>query len=149
MKKLRESTLPVLACLALAAGAVAVTGLIVGHVRQSQDAAWCRKVTPTVVKVKGVDQPVETDQLASARAACVAERRSQRGVFGAVWRTGGQEMADCGVDWGRYQQISDGDPAGAVATVVKPYGITKPLDPGSRDDQQRFITACLAKKRTH
>jgi hypothetical protein len=149
VKKLLESTLPVVACLALTVGAVAATGLIVGQVRHSQDAAWCRTVTPTVIKVKGVDQPLQPEQLASARAACVAQRRAQRGMFGAVWRTGGEEMAVCGVDWGRYQQIADGDPAGAAATVVKPYGINLPLDPGSRDDQQRFITACLAKKRTH
>ena len=95
-----------------------------------------------------VTRAVPPEELASARAACVAERQAQRGLFGAVWRTGGEEMADCGVDWGRYQQISDGDPAGAVATVVKPYGITGSLDPGSREDQQRFITACVAKKRT-
>ena len=122
--------------------------MVVGHIRHSEDAAWCRKVTPSVIKVKGVDQPVPAEELASARAACVAERQAQRGLFGAVWRTGGEEMAGCGVDWGRYQQISDGDPAGAVATVVKPYGITGSLDPGSREDQQRFITACVAKKRT-
>ena len=148
MKKLLESTLPVVVSLALTVAAIAAAALIVGHVRQSDDAAWCRKVTPTVIKVKGVDQPVQPEQLASARTACVAERRSERGMFGAVWKTGGQEMADCGVDWGRYQQISGGDPAGATATVVKPYGITGSLDPGSRTDQQRFMTACLAKKRS-
>ena len=79
----------------------------------------------------------------------MAQRRSQRGLFGAIWKTGGEEMAACGVDWGRYQQLSDGDPAGAAATVAKPYGITGSLDAGSRSDQQRFITACLAEKRTH
>ena len=148
MKKLLGGTFPVVVAVAMAAGALAATGLVVGHIRHSEDAAWCRKVTPTVIKVKGVEQPIEPEQLASARAACVAQRRSQRGLFGAIWKTGGEEMAACGVDWGRYQQISGGDPAGATATVVKPYGITGSLDPGSRTDQQRFMTACLAKKRS-
>ena len=133
---------------AVALGAVAATGLVVGRMRHSQDETWCRKVTPTVLTVKGQPQPVPADQLAQARAACVAERRAQRGVLGAVWKTGGEEMAACGVDWGRYQQLSDTDPAGAAATVIAPLGIKDPLDAGSRSDQQRFINACLARKRS-
>ena len=132
---------------AVALGAVAATGLVVGRMRHSQDEAWCRKVTPTVLTVKGQPQPVPADQLAEAQAACMAQRRSQRGVFGAVWKTGGREMATCGVDWGRYQQLSDTDPTGAAAAVTAPLGITGPLDAGSRSDQQRFISACLARKR--
>jgi hypothetical protein len=149
VRKILRSILPMAASVALAAGVVAGTGLIVGHVRHSQDTAWCRKVTPTVIKVKGVDQPIQPNVLAAARASCAAERRSQRGVFGAVWKTGGQQMAACGIDWGRYQQLTDGDPAGATATVIKPYGISGSLDPGSRDDEHRFITACLAKQNGH
>lgn len=133
----------------LAVGAVAATGLIVGHIRQSQDMSWCRKVTPTELNVKGQPQPIPPDQVAEARTACVAQRRAQRGLLGAVWKSGGEEMAACGVDWGRYQQLSDTDPTGAAATVIAPYGIKDPLDGGSRSDQQRFINACLAKKRTH
>jgi len=149
VRKILGSTLPVVVAVALALGAVVATGFIVGRVRHSEDAAWCRKVTPTVLTLKGQPQPIPPDQLASARAGCVSERRGQRGAFGAVWKTGGEEMAACGVDWGRFQQLSDTDPAGAATTVVAPYGITAPLDAGSRSDQQRFISACLAKKRTH
>ena len=132
--------------MALAIGAVAGTGAAVGYVRHSQDVSWCRKVTPTEIIVKGVRQPVQPEQLAAARAGCVAQRRSQRGLLGAVWKTGGEEMASCGIDWGRYQQLSDTD-AAAAAAVTAPYGLAGPLDSGSRSDQQRFITACLAKHR--
>jgi hypothetical protein len=138
--------------LALAVGAavvaVAATGLVVGRVRQSQDESWCRKVTPTVLTLKGQPQPIPPDQVAEARAGCVAQRRAQRGLFGAVWKTDGEEMATCGVDWGRYQQLSDTDPTGAAATVIAPYGIKDQLEASSRSDQQRFITTCLAKERS-
>ena len=76
----------------------------------------------------------------------MAQRRSERGLFGAVWKTGGQEMADCAVDWGRYQQLSNGDRTAAVNQVVTQYGLSTSLDPGSRTDQQRFISACVAQK---
>ena len=133
---------------AVAAVAVAGTGLAVGRIRHSQDESWCRKVTPTELTVKGKPEPIPADQLAQARAGCVAQRRSQRGVFGAVWRPGGREMATCGVDWGRFQQLSDTDPAGAAAAVIAPLGITDQLDAGSRSDQRRFLNACLARKRS-
>jgi hypothetical protein len=148
VKKLLESTLPMAIALVLTAGVIAAAGFVLGHVRQSEDAAWCRKVTPTEITVKGAVAPVPAGQLATDRAGCVAQRRSQRGLFGAIWKTGGQEMADCGVDWGRYQQLSNGDTTAAVTQVVKQYGLSTQLDPGSRDDQHRFITACLAQKRS-
>ncbi len=140
--------MPVALAAAVAVVAVTGTGVVLGRIRHSQDESWCRKVTPTVLTLKGQPQPVPPDQLAQARAGCMAQRRAQRGVFGAVWRTGGREMATCGVDWGRYQQLSDTDPAGAAATVIAQLGITGPLDAGSRSDQQRFLNACLARKRS-
>jgi hypothetical protein len=136
------------ASVAVAVGAVVGTGLVVGHLRQSQDSTFCRKATPTTLVIKGETVPVPADQLAENRAGCMAQRRSQRGWFGAVWKTGGQQMAACGVDWGRYQQLTDSETAAAAAAITAPYGITDPLDAGSRTDQQRFISACLAKKRT-
>ena len=146
-KKLLGSTVPWVAALGLAAGAVVGTGLVVGHLRQSQDAAWCRKVTPTQIMVKGVGQPIDAEAVAEGRAGCVAQRREQRGIFGAVWKTGGEETAVCAVDWGKYQQLADADPADAAA-VITPFGIKDPLDAGSRTDQQHFITTCLKKKPT-
>ena len=146
MKKLLESTLPTAITLLLTAGVIAAAGIVVGHFRQSQDAAWCKKVTPTEITVKGVVTAVPADQLATDRANCEAQRRSQRGIFGAVWKTGGQEMADCGIDWGRYQQLSNGDRTPTVDQVMTQYGLSPSLDPGSRTDQQHFITACLARK---
>src|SRR5258708_2596468 len=104
-----KSTVLWVVALGLAGGAVVATGAIVGHVRQSQDAAWCRRVTPATMSVQGVSQPVEPTILEEARAGCVAQRRAQRGIFGAVWKTGGEAMAVCAVDWGRFQQLSDTD----------------------------------------
>lgn len=135
------------AAIGLAVGAVGGSAAVVGHFRHSQDAAWCRRVTPTVFTLRGVPTPVPAAQLATARDACVAERRAQRGLLGAVWRTGGEQMAACGVEFGRYQQLAATDPVGAEA-VTAPYGITGPLDE-SRSDQQRFINTCLKAKRTH
>lgn len=146
MKKLLESVLPPAIALLLTAGVIAAAGLVVGHLRQSEDAAFCRKVTPTQIMVKGVVTDVPADQLATDRANCVAQRRSQRGIFGAVWKTGGEEMAECGIDWGRYQQLSNGDRTPTVDQVMTKYGLSPSLDPGSLTDQHKFITACLAKK---
>jgi len=144
VKKLLAGAGPWVAAFGLAAGGVVGTGLVVGHVRQSQDAAWCRKVTPTQITMKGAAQPIDVTTVQEARAGCVAQRRAQRGMFGAVWKTRGEETAVCAVDWGRFQQLSDTD-AKAAAAVTAPLGITAPLDGGSRSDQQRFISACLAK----
>jgi hypothetical protein len=148
VRKILKSTIPWVLALGLAVGGVVAAGAIVGHVRQSQDTAWCRKVTPSTIMVKGAPSPIEPNLLDAARAGCVAQRRAQRGVFGAVWKTRGEETAVCAVDWGRYQQLSDTDPK-AAAAVTAPFGITGSLDGGSRSDQQRFITACLGGKRTH
>jgi hypothetical protein len=147
VKKLLASTGPWVAAFGLAAGGVVGTGLVVGHLRQSQDAAWCRKVTPTQITVKGAAQPIDVTTVQEGRAGCAAQRRAQRGIFGAVWRTGGEETAVCAVDWGRYQQLSDTDPAGAAA-VITPFKIKDPLDAGSRTDQQKFLTTCLRTKQT-
>jgi hypothetical protein len=146
-KKLLVSTVPWVAALGLAAGGVVGTGLVVGHLRQSQDASWCRKVTPTHITVKGASQPIDPQTVHDGLAACVAQRRAQRGIFGAVWRTGGEETAVCAVDWGRYQQLSDTDPSGATA-VITPFGIKDQLDAGSRTDQQKFLATCLRTKPT-
>ncbi|MDQ1565122.1 MAG: hypothetical protein QOF96_2 [Actinomycetota bacterium] len=145
MKKTLRGALSWAVAPALALAVVATTGLVVGHVRQSQDVAWCNKVTPSTLTVKGVKEPVDPTVLKEARSGCVAQRRDQRGIFGAVWRTGGRETAVCAVDWGRYQQLFGSDQAAASA-VMKHFGITDTLDAGSKSDQQRFITACLKAK---
>jgi hypothetical protein len=144
VRKILKGTIPWVAALGLSLGGVVATGAIVGHVRSSQDTAWCRKVTPATIMVKGVSQPIDPQTLDATRAGCAAQRRAQRGMFGAVWKTRGEETAVCAVDWGRFQQFSDTD-AKAAAAVTAPLGITTPLDGGSRSDQQRFISACLAK----
>ena len=146
MKKILESTLTWGIALALSAGLVVGTGVAVGMVRHNQDEDWCRKVTPTATSVKGQSQPIDPRSVKEARAGCVQQRREQRGIFGAVWKTGGKETAICAVRWGTYQQLADTDPT-AAAAVIKPYGITADLDAGSRGDQQKFISTCLGGKR--
>ena len=145
MKKTLRGALSWVVAPALALVAVAGAGLVAGHLRQSQDVTWCEKVTPTALTVKGVKEPVDPTVLKEARSGCVAQRRAQRGIFGAVWRTGGRETAVCAVDWGRYQQLYGSDQAAATA-VTKHFGITDSLDAGSKSDQQRFITTCLKAK---
>jgi hypothetical protein len=147
VRKILFATVPWLLAMGLAVGGLAVVGLVAGHMRHSQDVAWCRKVTPTTVTVKGAKEPIDPTQLAEARAGCVVQRRAQRGIFGAVWKTGGQETAVCAVDWGRYQQLADTDPTDAAA-VLKPFGVAGNLDAGSRSDQQHFLNACVAAKPT-
>jgi hypothetical protein len=148
VKNILRNALPLVGAAALAVGAVVGTGLVVGQIRHSQDVAWCRKVVPTLMTVRGAQVPVPPEELAQARAGCAAQRRTQRGLLGAVWRTGGKEMANCGVTWARYQQLSDTD-ASKAAAVIAPYGFSSPLEASSRSDQQDFINACLAAKRTH
>jgi hypothetical protein len=146
VERILVSTVSWTAAVALAVGGVAGAGAVMGRLRHEQDAAWCRKVTPTEIMVKGVEEPVDGQALQGARAGCEAQRRSQRGTLGAVWKTGGLEMATCAVDWGRFQQLSDTDPA-AAGSVTAAYGISGGLDAASRDDQHRFIAACLATHR--
>ena len=145
MRKILESSLTWVIALALAAGVVLGSGLVVGRIRHNQDEAWCRKVTPTTTSVKGETSPIDPRLVKDARAGCVQQRREQRGIFGAVWKTGGKETAICAVHWGTYQQLADTDPT-AAAAVIKPYGITASLDAGSRADQQKFISTCVEGK---
>jgi hypothetical protein len=125
----------------LAVTALSASAFLVGRWRQSQDADWCRRAQ--VVAAPGGKNASPDPDAARQRAACVALRRSQRSLFGAVWRTGGKEMADCGVQWGRYQQLSEGDPAAAKAEL-ETRGIHDPLEPSSAADEHRFIQHCLA-----
>ncbi|HVW32332.1 MAG TPA: hypothetical protein VHL53_07320 [Acidimicrobiia bacterium] len=145
MKKILQGILSWGIPLAVSAGLIVGAGVTVGMVRHHQDEAWCKKVTPTSTTVKGVSQPIDARSVSQARASCVAQRRKQRGVFGAVWRTGGKETAICAVRWGTYQQLSDTD-AEAAAAVLEPYGIPGTLDAGSRADQQKFLSTCVAGK---
>lgn len=142
MRSLRR-LFPVVGSALVAVAVVAAAAFVVGSRRHSDDVSWCRKVMPTVISIQGGLQPVQAQELERYRGGCVAMRRSQRGVLGAVWKRGGERMAECGVDWARFQQLAQYDRPDADA-VVTPYGIHDPLSPTGIGDQDRFVKACLA-----
>ena len=114
--------------------------------RRSEDVKWCRNATTTSA-LPADAQPVTPDLLEQQRSACAVQRERQRVVFGAIWRKGGQKTAECGFQLARLQLMSDQD-ANASGAILKKYGIDKSdFDASSRDDQNRFIQACLLKGR--
>jgi hypothetical protein len=136
-KLLRQTVTTIVTPLALTAALFFGIGLW----RQSQDANWCRHATSSGV-VAG-DQPVTSDLLEQVRSACTVHRERQRVMFGAVWRRGGQETAQCGFELARLQLTSYEDPNGHGA-ILKRYGIDDAaFDASNREDQDRFINACL------
>ena len=141
--RLVRDWLPVALVLLVSMALVTVVAYTFGARRHTQDVAWCRKITPTSVSLRGKTEAVPADTLKREYATCAAIRRSERGVFGAVWKTGGQAVAACNADWGRYQQLAGYDPGPAHA-VIAAYGITDVLDSGSMTDKDRFIGACRA-----
>jgi hypothetical protein len=61
-------------------------------------------------------------------------------MFGSVWRTGGEEMAECGFQLAQLQLLPDHD---ARQAILEQYGLDEAgFDSGSREDQNRFIRAC-------
>lgn len=141
--RLVRDWLPTALVLLMSMALVAVAAYAFGARRHAQDLAWCRKITPTSVSLRGKSQAVPAETLKREYATCAGIRRSERGVFGAVWKTGGEAVAACNADWGRYQQLAGYDPGPAHA-VIAPYGIADVLDSGSMADKDRFIKACLA-----
>ena len=133
--------LPVAASLILTAG----TLFAVATWRRSEDAKWCRNA-PAISALPGDAQSVDENLLEQERAACLTQRQRQRAMFGAVWRTGGREMAECGFEWARYQVRTYLAPESAAA-VLAPYGIDEPLEPSSHEDRDRFIRACRSNGR--
>jgi hypothetical protein len=132
IRRLLRPVLPVVVSVALTGGAF----FALGAWRRADDTRWCKDAT--------ADATVSAEILKEQRAACATQRRRQRTMFGAVWRTGGQATAACGVELARLQLLDVGDTSGAAAILGK-YGI----DPAGFDapDQARFITACLAHDR--
>ena len=121
---------------ALAIAATALFG--VGLWRRSQDAAWCRDATVST----GGNHSVTLDLLERQRSVCVSHREGQRVMFGSVWRTGGQRMAECGFELARLQLVPDPETRRAI---LKAHGFySSSFDSGSRADQSRFIDACAS-----
>lgn len=113
----------------------------VGLWRGSQDAKWCRQAAAGGVAAG--DQPLPPDLVEQIRSACSLQRQRQRVMFGAVWRTGGRESAQCGYELARMQLISYQIPDGHRA-VLERYGVhDADFEISSREDQDRFLNACL------
>jgi hypothetical protein len=114
--------------------------------RRSQDTSWCRDAAATS-PVPAADTADAPELAGKEREACVIQRQRQRSLFGAVWRTGGQETAECGFELARMQLITDKDPK-AEAPLLARYGITDPdkFDASSPDSAARFVKACLSKR---
>lgn len=114
----------------------------VGHWRRSQDTGWCGNAA--VGGVVAGDQDLTPDVLEEVRAACIVQRQRQRGLFGAVWRTGGEETARCGFELARMQLISYRS-ADGYEPILRRYGINDAhFDISSREHRDRFVRACLA-----
>lgn len=139
LRKLLLRALTVAVTLALMATALVGMGMW----RRSADAEWCRKATTgPSAETAHASVPVFLDQ---QRAACATHRQRQRVLFGSVWRTGGEEMAQCGFHLAQLQLLPDDDGRQAI---LEQYGLNEGgFDPGSRDDQNRFIRACAANGR--
>lgn len=114
----------------------------VGLWRRSEDAKWCQQAAAGGVVAS--DQPSTSDLLEQVRSACTVQRQRQRVMFGAVWRTGGRETAQCGFELARMQLISYQIPDGH-RPVLQRYGVDDAdFEISNREDQDRFLNACLA-----
>lgn len=113
--------------------------------RRSGDAKWCRDAAVGLVDTGA--SPLSGDLVEQVRSICTVQRQRQRTMFGAVWRNGGQESAECGFEVARLQVISDRDPE-ARSAILESFGFAgSDFDSGSREDQNRFVQACLANGR--
>lgn len=110
-----------------------VTGMFaVGMWRRAEDGRWCRDATTS---------DAVTQSVGEQRSICVTQRRRQRVMFGAVWRTGGETMADCGFQLTQLQLVTDDN---TRAAILAAHGLgADGFEPSSRDDQTRFLDACI------
>ena len=132
--------------LALATSLAVALGLFVGVGlwRKSEDSRWCRQVVANTVTT-GAVQPGTPDLNEQTHTACVVQRRRQRQMFGAVWRSGGERTAECGFEVARLQLVSDQDPE-ARRAILERFGFDpSTFDSGSRVDQDRLVQACQAR----
>lgn len=137
VRKVLRHTLTVGTSLALAVGLFFGVGLW----RRLEDTRWCRTATAGTVNTTAA-QPGGPDLVQEQRSACMVQRRRQRQMFGAVWRSGGQRAAACGFEMARLQLVIDHDPAAARAILAKFGFDPSTFDTGSRVDQDRFVEAC-------
>lgn len=128
----------------IATGLILTAGMFfgLGLWRRSEDTKWCQQAAAGGVVAD--DQPLTSDLLDQMRSACTVQRQRQRSMFGAIWRTGGREAAQCGFELARIQLISYQVPNG-YRGVLERYGVDDPnFDISNREDQDRFVKACLS-----
>jgi hypothetical protein len=142
VKKLVSQILPFAASILVVV--VAFGGLSLW--RRSQDSSWCKDAAATSPFPQAkIDDPAALAN--KERAACALQRQRQRSMFGAIWRTGGQETAECGFELARLQLITDRDPK-AEGPLLARYGIDDPgkFDASSPESADRFVKACRSKR---
>lgn len=109
--------------------------------RRSGDEKWCRQAAASGIAAG--ERPIGARVLDQVGSACIVQRQRQRSFFGAIWRTGGREAAFCGFELARMQLVSDTAPEDQRA-ILQRYGIdASTFELSSRQDQDRFINACL------
>ena len=131
---------------AITAGFMITAGIFfgIGWWRRSEDVNWCRHAAAGGMVIG--DEASTSEVFEQVRSACRLQRERQRVIFGAVWRPGGQETAQCGFELARLQLISGHDRK-AVGATLHAYGIeAADFEAGSREDQDRFVRACLASR---
>jgi hypothetical protein len=141
IRKVLRQLVPFVASLAIVT--VAFGGVALW--RRAEDTRWCRTAAAKYPPVAGDN--ASPDLLKAERAACLIQRQRQRSMFGSVWRTGGQETAECGFELARLQLITEKDPQSEGA-LLAPFGITDPakFDASGTDDADRFLKACLSRR---
>jgi hypothetical protein len=133
---------------AIVTGIVLMVGMFfgLGLWRRSQDSRWCEHATAG--GVVGGGEPATSQLLSQLRSACTLHRERQRVIFGAVWRRGGPDTARCGFELARLQLIS-GRRTAAYGALLERYGFGgSAFEVSNRDDQDRFVKACLAQSRS-
>jgi hypothetical protein len=142
VRKVFRQVLPFVASFALVVAGFGGTALW----RRAQDTSWCRSAAAEHPAAAG--DSADPDLLKDERAACAIQRQRQRSMFGSVWRTGGQEAAECGWELARIQLITEKNPQ-AEGALLAPFGITDPakFDASGTEDAERFLKACLTTRR--
>lgn len=138
-RRLLSSVVTVLVTLSLMAGVL----FGVGTWRKSEDAKWCQRAV--IGGALSGDRQLPADLVSEQQSVCAEQRQRQRRMFGSLWRNGGTAMAQCGFDLARLQLLSPYPEARRAITARN--GIDDPdFGGGSRDEQDRFIRACVANR---
>ena len=139
VRKVFRQVLPFVVSFAVVAAGFGGTALW----RRAEDTRWCESASAKHPPAAGDN--ADPELVRDERSACVVQRHRQRSMFGSVWRTGGQEAAECGWELARIQLITEKNPQ-AEGALLAPFGITDPakFDASGNEDAARFLKACLS-----